>query len=104
MPPFPLLLSVPSAPSLLLLQGCPANVVTYNTLIDVYGKSGQWEQALGVLEQMKREVRGLEQGLEFRVQVEEKQGSRRLVVVLTRSDWVLGAINLGGNEAREVWR
>jgi pentatricopeptide repeat domain-containing protein 1 len=39
-----------------LPQGCPANVVTFNTLIDVYGKSGQWEQALGVLEQMKREV------------------------------------------------
>ena len=28
-------------------QGCPANVVTWNTLIDVYGKSGQWEEALG---------------------------------------------------------
>ena len=30
------------------LQGCQANVVTMNTLIDVYGKMGQWEQALGV--------------------------------------------------------
>lgn len=28
------------------LQGCPANVVTFNTLCDVYGKSGQWEEAL----------------------------------------------------------
>ena len=30
-----------------VLQGCPANIVTFNTLIDVYGKSGQWEEALG---------------------------------------------------------
>lgn len=36
---------------------CASNC-RYNTLIDVYGKSGQWEAALGVLEQMKREVRG----------------------------------------------
>ena len=31
---------------LLSSQGCPPNVVTYNTLIDVYGKSGQWEEAM----------------------------------------------------------
>jgi len=31
--------------------------VTYNTLIDVYGKLGQWEQALQVLRRMKYQVR-----------------------------------------------
>lgn len=36
----------------------PHQVVTYNTLIDVYGKTGQWEEALGVLQRM--EVRGAE--------------------------------------------
>lgn len=35
-----------AAPSPVLLQGCHANVVTFNTLCDVYGKSGQWEEAL----------------------------------------------------------
>lgn len=30
--------------------------VTYNTLIDVYGKLGQWEQALQVLRRMKFQV------------------------------------------------
>ena len=30
-------------------------MVTYNTLIDVYGKAGQWEEALGVLSRMQRE-------------------------------------------------
>ena len=30
--------------------------VTYNTLIDVYGKLGQWEQALQVLRRMKYQV------------------------------------------------
>lgn len=30
--------------------------MTYNTLIDVYGKLGQWEQALQVLRRMKYQV------------------------------------------------
>ena len=41
----------------LLQDGCLPNVVTYNTLIDVYGKMGQWEQAIKVLTLMKGEVR-----------------------------------------------
>eukprot|EP00882_Tetradesmus_deserticola_P028130 GHRQ01031316.1.p1 GENE.GHRQ01031316.1~~GHRQ01031316.1.p1 ORF type:complete len:264 (+),score=104.12 GHRQ01031316.1:466-1257(+) len=32
------------------------NVVTYNTLVDVYGKTGQWEQAVRVLDDMREEV------------------------------------------------
>lgn len=31
--------------------------VTYNTLIDVYGKLGRWEDALEVLQRMKAQVR-----------------------------------------------
>ena len=38
-------------------DGCAPNVVTFNTLIDVYGKMGQWEQAVKVLSIMKGEVR-----------------------------------------------
>ncbi len=37
-------------------DGCTPNVVTYNTLIDVYGKMQQWEQAVKVLTLMKNEV------------------------------------------------
>lgn len=32
----------------LLREGCVPNVVTYNTLIDVHGKTGQWAEALKV--------------------------------------------------------
>lgn len=35
---------------------CVPNVVTYNTLVDVYGKLGQWERAIHVLDLMKHEV------------------------------------------------
>ena len=38
-------------------DGCMPNVVTYNTLVDVYGKMGQWELAVKVLSMMKSEVR-----------------------------------------------
>lgn len=38
-------------------EGCAANVVTFNTLIDVYGKMGQWEQANKIPSIMKGEVR-----------------------------------------------
>ena len=37
-------------------EGCIPNIVTYNTLIDVYGKLGQWQEALGVLETLRMEV------------------------------------------------
>lgn len=33
------------------------NVVTYNTLVDVHGKTGQWEKAVRVLDDMRQEVR-----------------------------------------------
>eukprot|EP00891_Asterochloris_glomerata_P006084 jgi/Astpho2/6084/Aster-04031 len=36
-------------------EGCMPNIVTYNTLIDVYGKLGQWQEALGVLETLRME-------------------------------------------------
>jgi pentatricopeptide repeat domain-containing protein 1 len=39
-------------------EGLSPNVVTYNTLVDVYGKRGAWEQAVGVLDNMAAEVRG----------------------------------------------
>jgi pentatricopeptide repeat protein len=29
-------------------EGCQPNVVTYNTLIDVYGKMGCWQEAVQV--------------------------------------------------------
>jgi pentatricopeptide repeat domain-containing protein 1 len=36
----------------MLREGCTPNVVTYNTLIDVYGKTGQWGEALRVIDTM----------------------------------------------------
>lgn len=40
----------------MLAEGCTPNVVTYNTLIDVYGKTGQWEEAIAVLDTLERQV------------------------------------------------
>lgn len=37
-------------------EGVRPNVVTYNTLVDVYGKTGQWERAVCVLDEMQLEV------------------------------------------------
>lgn len=37
-------------------EGCQPTVVTYNTLIDVYGKMGHWEDAVKVLSDMVNEV------------------------------------------------
>ena len=42
----------------MLNEGCTPNLVTYNTLIDVYGKTGAWEDAIAVLDDVE------EQGLE----------------------------------------
>jgi pentatricopeptide repeat protein len=39
-------------------EGCTPNVVTYNTLIDVHGKLGQWDRAIGVIKLMRSEVGG----------------------------------------------
>lgn len=41
-------------------ERCTPNVVTYNTLIDVYGKLGQWDRALGVIKLMRSEVSAYE--------------------------------------------
>jgi len=34
-------------------EGCKPNLVTYNTLIDVYGKTGAWEDAVAVLDALE---------------------------------------------------
>lgn len=34
----------------MLAEGCHPNLVTYNTLIDVYGKTGAWQEAIRVLD------------------------------------------------------
>lgn len=34
----------------MIAEGCTPNLVTYNTLIDVYGKTGAWESAIAVLD------------------------------------------------------
>lgn len=47
-------------------DGVRPNVVTYNTLVDVYGKIGQWERAVGVLDDMGQDVsRGMGFHLQF---------------------------------------
>ena len=40
----------------MLAEGCVPNLVTYNTLIDVYGKTGQWEEAVKVLDALEQQV------------------------------------------------
>ena len=35
-------------------EGCEPNVVTYNTLVDLYGKLGRWQDAVGVIDQVIR--------------------------------------------------
>ena len=39
----------------MLAEGCTPNLVTYNTLIDVYGKTGAWEEAIRVLDALERQ-------------------------------------------------
>ena len=38
------------------VDGLRANVVTYNTLIDIYGKLGRWQDAIGVLDMVGHHV------------------------------------------------
>lgn len=40
-------------------EGCVPNLVTYNILIDVYVKKGQWEEAVTILGTLERQVRRL---------------------------------------------
>lgn len=50
-------------PMLMQDEGCQPNVVTYNTLIDVYGKMGRWEDAVQVLDDMADKVRSQLRGV-----------------------------------------
>jgi pentatricopeptide repeat domain-containing protein 1 len=42
----------------MLQEGCTPNLVTYNTLIDLYVKTGQWQEAIKLLDKLEEEVRG----------------------------------------------
>ncbi len=39
------------------MQGCMPNLVTFNTLCDIYGKTGRWADALAVLDTLQEQVR-----------------------------------------------
>lgn len=39
-------------------EGCTPNLVTYNTLIDLYVKTGQWQEAVRVLDTLDEQVGG----------------------------------------------
>jgi len=41
----------------LLREGCTPNLVTYNILIDVHGKTGNWAEAVKVLDALESQVR-----------------------------------------------
>lgn len=55
--------------------GVRPNVVTYNTLVDVFGKTGQWERAVRVLDDMGQDV---------------SRGARRARMCMTRGMCVHG--------------
>jgi pentatricopeptide repeat protein len=40
----------------LIQDGCTPNLVTYNILIDVHGKTGQWQEAVKVLDALDLQV------------------------------------------------
>lgn len=40
----------------MLGEGCTPNLVTYNILIDVYVKKGQWEEAVKILDTLEHQV------------------------------------------------
>jgi pentatricopeptide repeat domain-containing protein 1 len=41
----------------MLSEGCTPNLVTFNTLLDVYAKTGHYAEALGVLGQLDMQAR-----------------------------------------------
>jgi pentatricopeptide repeat domain-containing protein 1 len=41
----------------MLDDGCAPNLVTFNTLVDLYVKTGQWRDAVGVLDALEQHVR-----------------------------------------------
>ena len=41
----------------LLSEGCTPNLVTFNTLIEVYSKTGAWQDAVSVLDALEAQVR-----------------------------------------------
>jgi pentatricopeptide repeat protein len=41
----------------MLSEGLTPNLVTYNTLLEVYAKQAKWEQALSTLDALQRQVR-----------------------------------------------
>jgi pentatricopeptide repeat protein len=43
----------------MVFEGCTPNLVKFNTLIDLYVKTGQWQEAMGVLDTLQEHVRGL---------------------------------------------
>jgi pentatricopeptide repeat protein len=47
----------------MLDEGCTPNLVTFNTLIDLYVKTGQWQEAIGVLDTLEEHVGGGRRGL-----------------------------------------
>lgn len=41
----------------MLAEGVTPNLVTYNTLLDIYNKTGRWMDALNVLDLLQHQVR-----------------------------------------------
>ena len=41
----------------LLSEGCTPNLVTFNTLIEVYSKTGAWQDAVSVLDALEAQAR-----------------------------------------------
>ena len=40
----------------LVREGCTPNLVTFNILIDIYGKTSQWQEAVKVLDALQAQV------------------------------------------------
>ena len=70
----------------MLAEGCTPNLVTYNTLIDVYGKTGAWEEAVAVLDALEA------QGIDPEIRTYNTGEALR--------EWGLVGVGGGG----EVWR
>ena len=41
----------------LVREGCTPNLVTYNILIDIYGKTAQWQEAMKLLDALHSQAR-----------------------------------------------